>query len=107
MHIASPFVALNCVYFLKIIMILLHAGNAINGTTAMKCAQPSTGLAQKSNSMPNFFNVNKRKTMKSSPNHPSEPKKSRTNSPNFLSAVGGIRSFLIRSKFPSQFAQFT
>ncbi|XP_042392063.1 uncharacterized protein LOC121983172 [Zingiber officinale] len=63
-------------------------GNATNETPAMKYTQPFTGLAQKSNSMPNSSNVNKRKAMKSLPNHPSEPKKSQINSPNFPSTVG-------------------
>ncbi|KAG6494135.1 hypothetical protein ZIOFF_049154 [Zingiber officinale] len=68
---------------------LAPSGNAINGIPAVKYVQPSTALIQKS-PMPNSSNVNKRKSMKPSPNYPLEPKKLRTHSPNFSSAVGDV-----------------
>ncbi|XP_074576208.1 uncharacterized protein LOC141832643 [Curcuma longa] len=61
-------------------------GNAINGIPAMKYAQPSIVKSP----MPSSSNVNKRKSMKPSPNYPLEPKKLRTHSPNFPSAIGDV-----------------
>ncbi|WOL16524.1 hypothetical protein Cni_G25311 [Canna indica] len=68
-------------------------GHAVNGTPVVKYAQPSTVQSQRfeintSSSMPSSSNANKRKTFRSSPSLPSEPKKARTQSPAVSSAVG-------------------